>query len=274
MSVSTYLATMQGIERLPVEASTLDEATLRTGHGVYSVMRIYPGHRVLRFDRHLARLRRSGQGLGMRIEVTDAWLRDSLRQAVLASGFEQARARITVPFDTPDQAILSLEEFTPPHDNLYTQGVRVGLAEAARVEPAIKNTRFIEQRQTILQQAGSDWYEILMHTPAGRILEGTGSNFYGVLNGTLRTAGEGVLEGIARGLLLDVAPAIIPVVMQAVTVGDLPHLSEAMLTSASRSVIPIVQIGEVVIGQGQPGDIARRLRQAYEQKVEQELETL
>jgi branched-subunit amino acid aminotransferase/4-amino-4-deoxychorismate lyase len=190
MTVRSYLAAGQGIEHLAVEAATLDEATLLTGHGVYSVMRIYPGYRVLRFDRHLARLRRSGLGLGMRFEWTDVWLRELLRQAVLACGFAQARARITVPFDTPDRAILSLEDFTPPHENVYTQGVRAGLAEAARSDPAIKNTRFIEQRQTIIQRVGAGWYEILMHTPEGRILEGTGSNFYGVLNGVLRTAGE------------------------------------------------------------------------------------
>ncbi len=261
------------LERLPVEADTLDEATLRTGHGVYSVLRVYPGGRVLRLDRHLDRMRRSAAVLDAPYPLADGWLRAALRRAVQAGGLEAPRLRLTVPFDAPDSALIALEPFSPPPAALYEQGVRVALVEAHRDSPRAKNSRFIEQRQRIEAARAAGVYETLLCSD-GLLLEGTSSNFYGLLDGVLYTAGEGVLEGVARSILLEVAPAVLPLGLTAVRCADAPRLSEAMLTSASRGIVPIVQIGEAVIGGGVPGPIYRALRERYDALVERELEPL
>ncbi len=166
-----------------------------------------------------------------------------------------------------------VEPWSPPPPAAYEQGVRVGLACAPRERPGAKDSRFVEARRA-LWDGQQDCYEILLHTTDGCILEGTGSNFYGVLGGELRTAGEGMLEGIARSLLLEVAPTVLPVRLDPVCLGDLPQLEEAMLTSASRGVVPIVQIGDNIIGAGRPGPATARLHAAYDARVEAELEPL
>jgi branched-subunit amino acid aminotransferase/4-amino-4-deoxychorismate lyase len=113
-----------------------------------------------------------------------------------------------------------------------------------------------------------------MYDRSGAILEGVSSSFFAVLDGQLRTAHSKVLEGISRGALLEMAPSVLPVTLLPIRVADVPRVSEAMLTSASRGVVPIVQIGDVVIGKGKPGPLAGALRAAYDARVEQELEPL
>jgi branched-chain amino acid aminotransferase len=258
---------------LPVEASSLDEATMQTGHGVYTVFRLYHDCRVLRFGHHMKRLRQSAAELGQPFRHAESWLRGMTRRAVEESGIDMPRVRLVIPFDDPDALIITLEPFAPPPAAVYTRGVSVGLAEAPRARPEAKDSRFIEERRGILR-AQPGMYEVLLCEPDGRLLEGTSSNFYAVLDGELRTAGSGMLSGIARSVLLEVAPSVLPVALRAVQVVDLPRVSEAMLTSSSRGVVPVVWVGEDRIGDGRPGPLTARLGAAYDAQVEAELEPL
>jgi branched-chain amino acid aminotransferase len=275
--VIVFRAHGDNLERLNIDANTLDEATLKSAHGIYTVLRVYPDRRVLRLTRHWERMERSADLLDQPYRVGDEWLHTMLRRAIEAGerlGISGPRVRVTVPFDAPDTALFTLEPFTPPSEHLYETGVAVGLVTATRESPRAKNSRFIEHRQQIEADKPSNCYEILLTTDEGVILEGLGSNFYAVLDGVLHTAEEGVLPGIARGVLLDVASDVLPVVRTPVTVNDLPRLSEAMLTSASRGVVPIVRIADQTIGDGVPGPVSRVLRQYYDALVARELEPL
>jgi branched-chain amino acid aminotransferase len=272
-SLIMFRAEGDELNLLPVEADNFDEATMRTGHGVYTVFRLYHDCRVLRFGRHVERLRRSAEELGQPFRHSGEWLRGMTRRAVEESGIDMPRVRLVVPFGDPDALLITLEPFAPPSAAIYAHGVGVGLAEAPRKRPEAKDSRFIEARRDILR-AQPGMYEVLLCGPDGRLLEGTSSNFYAVLDGELRTAGSGVLAGIARSVLLEVAPSVLPVAMRAVQVADLPRVSEAMLTSSSRGVVPITQVGEDRIGDGRPGLLTARLGAAYDARVEAELEPL
>jgi branched-chain amino acid aminotransferase len=273
-SIIVFRANGTGLERLPVEASTIDEATLQTGHGVYAVIRTYPGQRVVRLDRHLARMRRSAALLDQPYRHDDGWLREVLRQVVEASSLPLVRLRLTVPFDAPDSAVVALESFQPPPETLYEEGVPVGLAQKIRSQPRAKDSRFIEAREALYAGQPPGTYEVWMYNQEGIVTEGSSSNAYVVLGGHLRTPEEGMLEGIARGLLLDAAAPVLPISLGAIHVDDLPSIDEAMLTSASRGVVPVVRVGEMPVGDGRPGAIFQQIRAAYDRLVEQELEPL
>lgn len=272
-SIIMFRARGDELARVSVEADSLDEATVRTGHGIYTVFRLYHNCQVLRFDHHLNRLRQSAAELDRSFHHSDDWLRAMTRRAVDESGIDMPRIRLVIPFDDPDALFITLEPFAPQPAAVYARGVHLGLAEAPRERPEAKDSRFIETRRDIKRmQPGV--YEVLLCEPDGRLLEGTSSNFYAVLDGVLRTAGSGVLAGIARSVLLEVAPPVLPVTLEAVQMADLPHISEALLTSSSRGVVPVTQIGEQRIGDGRPGPITAQLGAAYDTQVEAELEPL
>jgi branched-subunit amino acid aminotransferase/4-amino-4-deoxychorismate lyase len=275
--VLVYQAHGGTLERLDVDANTLDEATLKTAHGIYTVLRLYPGRRVLRLDKHFQRMHRSAELLNTHYQIDDGWLRNAVRQAVINGeelGITIPRVRITVPFDAPDSALIALEPFTPPAPGVYENGVTVALAHVHRDLPRAKNSRFIEQRRQIEISQPQSSYEILLVGEHGELLEGTGSNFYAMLDGDLHTAEEGMLPGITRGVLLEAASGVVTINNTPVCLDDLPGLSEAMLSSSSRGVVPIVHIGDQVVGEGRPGPIYGMLHERYDALVERELEPL
>lgn len=272
--IHVYHARQDQIRLLDIAATTLDEATLKTDHGVYCVFRTYPGQQVLRLEGHLNRMRRSARLLNKPYPLSNDWLQNAIHAAVEQSGIEIARIRLTVPYAAPDTALIAIEAFTPPAPELYESGVKVGLAQLQRETARAKDSRFIEIRQKLHAQYDPPLYEIMLCGEDKRIYEGTGSNFYAVLNDRLYTANDGVLEGITRKIILELAPEIVEVILEPILVQDLSQVSEAMMSSSSRGVMPIVEVDGIPIDNGKPGPTYQALRKAYNIQVENELKPL
>lgn len=101
----------------------------------------------------------------------------------------------------------------------------------------------------------------------GLVTEGTSSNAWIVdAEGCLRTRAlsNDLLHGVTRAALLQTARALgLEVREQAFTVADAQAAREAFISAASNPATPVVQIDDVVIGDGKPGPVAQRLRVAY-----------
>ncbi len=272
--ITTFRAEGVKLELVPLDASSLDESTLRTAHGVYTVMRLFEGRRTFRLSRHWKRLRASARLLNMMFTHSDEWLQSTLRNVIQQLPFESARVRLTIPFNAPGTAVISCESFIPPPESIYQDGVKVELVNGRRDVPLAKNSRFIEWRQDASVLLPKDTYEFLLVSDGEEINEGASSNFYIKIDGKLRTPDVGMLEGIARGVLLEVAPSILPVEVAPIFRHDLDRATEAMLTSASRSVVPVINVGGTSIGIGAPGESARMLRRAFDEQVLRELEPI
>lgn len=173
----------------------------------------------------------------------------------------------------PSGAYIIIGSHEPPEPGTIAGGVHVGLARSNIFHPKIKNTQKIQLRQELLSRF-ENYYEVLLYNNEKQILEGTSSNFYCVLNSHLLTARVSILHGVSRGVLLQVASEIIPIIMSPIHINKIGQLDEALLTSSSRGVIPITQICGIEVGVGKSGPITRRLLDAYERKVQQELEKL
>lgn len=122
--------------------------------------------------------------------------------------------------------------------------------------------------------SGVDPYEYLLVDPAGRILEGTGTNFWAVRDGVVYTAGQGVLEGITREIIIQLIQELdIPLRFDAVNVEDTGSLDEAALSGSSRAFMPVVNIAGQRVGDGRPGPISRRILAAYNAFVTENIKT-
>jgi D-alanine transaminase len=83
-----------------------------------------------------------------------------------------------------------------------------------------------------------------------------------------------VLEGVARRIVLEVAAAAdVPVRLEAARRQDLAAATEAALSSASRAIVPVVQVQDQIIGGGRPGPVVGRLLAAYQAYVAAHLQT-
>ena len=83
--------------------------------------------------------------------------------------------------------------------------------------------------------------------------------------GIVYTAQRDILLGVTRTMVIRAARGRGGKVRyRALGLSQLPAVTEAFITSSSRGVVPVVQIDDVRVGQGRPGDITRMLMSAYE----------
>jgi branched-chain amino acid aminotransferase len=266
--------TPDGLQAVDYSAESLAEAVQYEPHdGVYTVTNTYQTFKVLKLDAHLDRLEDSARREDIPLQLDRRRLRVALRQMIAEANYGDVRFRITVPRDAPNHFTLTIEPFHKPSAEVYANGVRcVTLPHSARHNPAAKTTDWMHNREGFTLPEGI--YTGLLLDDDGHILEGTSSNFYAVLDGELRTAGEGVLPGIAQQVVFRVAQGLILINRNAVHTSDVPRLSEAFITSSSRGIVPVVEIDNILIGAGQPGEKTRTLQQAYDAWVKSHLEEL
>ncbi len=249
---------------LPVAGhwSSLDAQSLALPDGVYTTLRTYGGTRVVGLGSHLQRLVESRRLLGADCNLDVAWLRAGLKAAIAAAALPEARLRITVPLSCA-QAWIGAEPFVPYPAWLYADGARCATSALARATPRAKSTRFIAPASSARGGSEPGVHELLLVDGESRILEGSSSNFFAVLAGELRTAGEEVLAGVTRGIVLALARSSLPVREEAIAVAELAVCSEAFITSSSREVMPVVEVDHRPIGDGRPGPVARELGGLY-----------
>ena len=143
-----------------------------------------------------------------------------------------------------------------------------------------KDSDWIRQRQGLEDEKPAHVDEVVMMAEDGGLPEGTQTNFFAVKGGTLFTAGDGVLEGTVRRVVLEVCERDgIPVELVPPNVADVMAWEGAFVSSTSRLVLPIDEI-EVPRGQfaGMPEGAKRKfegrsLVHQIEDKVMAEIES-
>ena len=100
----------------------------------------------------------------------------------------------------------------------------------------------------------------------GYLSEGSGENLFLVRNGTLYTSplANSVLNGITRDAILTLARHFgMPVVEQALPRELLYIAEEAFFTGTAAEVTPIRSVDRILVGNGEPGPLTRRLSDAF-----------
>jgi branched-chain amino acid aminotransferase len=269
------LWTKEGLQSIDYRADSLNDAVrFEPDDGVYTVTNTYNIFQTLKLDAHLNRLEDSARRAGIELVLDRPKLRLVLRQMIDESGYGNVRFRVTVSRNSPD-LLISVEPFIPISSEIIETGVRcITVPHGARDNPMVKATEWMHNRSSIRDSLPPGIYAAILLDDADRLLEGLSSNFYAIQNGELRTAGAGVLAGIAQQIVFEIASGIVPVRKDAVRLRDVPHLDEAFVTSSSRGIVPVVEIDGHVIGEGKPGKITTSLRVVYAVWVNNHLEEL
>ena len=273
---------------LPENIAGLDAVTARLPGGAYTTIRTYHGNRVIRLQDQAVRLEQSARLAGKPVLLDEARFRGALRSAlaqarkqlanVLTDAGEIAdlRLRLTLDLESqPGDLYIAIELLEVPPQEAYREGVAIVTCTLERLQPEAKLTRFVARSQHIRRSLSPGVNEAVMVSAQGFLLEGLTSNFFAVSHDEIRTAGEAVLAGITRGLVLDSARRLgLPVRFQPVHISELSTLQEAFITSSSRGILPVCRIDALHIGSGNPGPLARRLKKTYDEIILEQLEPL
>ena len=245
---------------------------ITVGDGAFETCKIVDGE-VFAADRHFARMDRTLAGLGL--QPAD---RSQLQQgieAVLAAGepIEFGRLRYTITggpgplgSDRGDAGMSYIVTASPAARMAATTAVAtVPWTRNERAATAgLKTTSYAENVIALAHAKGKGGTEAIFANTRDELCEGTGSNIFVVVDGTVRTPPleSGCLAGITRELTIEFArEAGIEVVEEALPFSILETADEAFLTSSTRDVQPI----HAIDGRGlsAPGPLTERLQEAF-----------
>lgn len=115
------------------------------------------------------------------------------------------------------------------------------------------------------REAGA--FEAVFVDAEGFVTEGSSANVW-LVDGegriVTRPAERGILRGITRSVLMEVAAAEgVPVVERRFTVAEMKAAREVFLTSAGATLCPVVSIDGETVANGAPGSVAAGLRRRF-----------
>jgi branched-chain amino acid aminotransferase len=264
------------------------------GDGVYETIRSY-GPRIFMRDRHLARLYRSADAIGLTIPLPEKRWPELLHEAMVRNDVGNARhdayLRITISRGIGDigldpslcptpTVVIMAKPLGAPAARLYEQGVSLIVANTRRnlptaLSPHIKATNFLNNILAKREATAAGAFDSLLLNWEDHITECTVSNLFFVAQGRLRTPAVecGILDGITREVVLQLAKEqLLPVDEGRFTADDLRRSDECFLTNTSMEIMPVTSVDHRPIGSGRPGPVTDRLRKAFAGGREQFLE--
>ena len=258
------------------------------GDGIFESLRAVGGV-VFRSGRHLDRLLRSAEGIGLDLTGRRAALLSVLDEVLTANRLADARLRITVtrgagqPGDYvgaagPPTVVVSGAAYRGLEPELYRTGVPIVVPRRRQIppealDPAIKSISRLASVLARREARDRGAFESVLLDGEGHLTEGTVSNFFLVVRGRLLTspAPEGGLPGITREAVVELARASgIEVSEERLPAARVAEAQEAFLTNTSWDVLPVVRADERPVGDGAPGPVTRLLLAAYRDLVRKE----
>lgn len=253
----------------------VDDLALLRGYGVFDFLRTYNG-RPFYLTAHIARLFRSAQKIGLAIPWSAAQIEDIVIRTLSRNDHAESNIRILVTGGTSPDGICPsgdsrlLVMVTPVKKmpaSWYEEGVKLVSYRTERLFPDAKSINYIAGILALQKACREDAVEALYIGKDDRVLECTTSNFFCFSGDTLVTPGSGVLPGVTRQVILDIATDLYKIETRDIFVDELPTFDEILITSSNKEVLPVVRIDDRVIREGTPGPRTRNLLATFRKFV-------
>lgn len=251
-----------------------DLAILR-GYGIFDFFLVREG-KPLFIEDYLDRFFRSAAFMELDLPVSRETLHQTILQVIAANSLRQGAIRLLATGGYAE------DSFTPvspnwlvlahPHksyaEELFTNGVKLLLHEFQRDLPQAKSINYARAIRMHKEMKEARAFEALYHNGA-EVLESFRSNVFFVFDGpVLATPSENILLGVTRKHILKMAPDLLPTEVRRIGVNEISGAREAFLTGSNKAILPVVQIGDHIIGDGKVGLVTRQLMGAWEEYVE------
>jgi len=257
----------------------LDWGFLRSD-ATYDVVHVWEG-RFFRLADHLARFLASMEKLRLKPkegpEEIVAILSHCVRRAGLESAYvEMLCTRGQPPAGSRDPRLCENRFFafaipfvwiatpTKQESGLHLKVSRYQRIQPASVDPTIKNYHWMDLTRGLMEVLDAGGETAVLNDGAGNVVEGPGFNIFALIDGRLVTPAHGMLEGITRKTIVELAERHgLPIDISHLPIADLRRAQEIFLTSTAGGVMPVTRLDDAPVGQGKPGPITGELRAAY-----------
>ncbi len=261
--------------RVPI----LDWGFLRSD-ATYDVAHVWRGS-FFRLEDHLDRFERGVARLRMSPPYGREEIRNVLLGCVRLSGLRDAYAEIICTRGVPPPGSRDPREcennffafvvpfvwIADPHKQergLHATISRVRRIAPESVDPTVKNYHWLDLQKGLFDAYDRGGETAILVGAGDNVVEGPGFNVFAVKDGAISTPEHGVLEGITRKTVIELAARDrIPLEARPVPAEEFRRADEVFVSSTAGGIIPITTLDGEAVGGGRPGPVTRRLRAAY-----------
>lgn len=266
---------------VPIEKSRWSpgQAGLICGWGLFTTVRIVRGE-AFAYERHWRRLEKDSALTRLPLTYSGAKVRLHLQEVIRANKVQDGCARIYLVWNTvggwrsdesmPDVDLVITTAGLPHFPDLVRLAVREHGRHAASALAGVKTISWLSSVWAAAEAQREGFDEVVLLNERGEVSECTATNIFAVKGDKILTPplSSGCLEGVTRGVLMEVAPeAGTSVAEQTLGLEDLYSADEVFITSTNRNVIGVKEIAGRTIANGETGPLTKKLDEVFEAYV-------
>ena len=259
--------------------------TLHYGTGVFEGVRAYEtsgGPAIFRLEDHTNRLFESARLIGMKIPYNSKELNDAQSKVVKINNLKNAYIRPMCFYGSEGMglradnlkvhAIIAAWDWgSYLGDDKILNGIKVKVTdfpkqcEKSMLHKAKASGNYLYSMLALKDALNSGFDEALILDVDDNVNEGSGENFFMIANNTIHTPKDAtVLNGITRQTVMKIARDLNYNVEETnISVDDVKSSNEAFFTGTAAEVTPIIQVDNVKINDGKPGEITKKIQKIY-----------
>ena len=259
--------------------------TLHYGTGVFEGVRAYEtldGPAIFRLEDHTNRLFESAKLIGMKIPYDAKELNNAQTQVVKINDLKNAYIRPMCFYGSEGMGlradnlkvhtiIAAWDWGSYLGDDKILNGIKVKVtdfpkrSEKSMLHKAKASGNYLYSMLALKDALNSGFDEALILDTDDNVNEGSGENFFMIVNNTIHTPKDAtVLNGITRQTVMKIARDLNYSVEESnISVEDVKSSDEAFFTGTAAEVTPIIQVNDVKINDGKPGKITKLIQKMY-----------
>ena len=256
----------------------VDDLALVRGIGVFDLLRTYHG-RACFLKAHVDRLLTSARSIDLELP----WSHDEICSVALETlsrnQLEEANIRIIVTGGSSDdfmspvgkpRLLVLVSPLPKLPEEWYRAGIKVITRKIRRINPGAKSINYLTAAVALRHARAQGAVEVLYLDDDDHVLEGTTSNVFAFFDGRLVTPEQGILPGITRKVVLEIASGNFPIERRDLPIQELRTAQEVFITGTNKGLVPVVDVDGIRIGDGRPGPVAGRMTALLEARLETE----
>ena len=240
------------------------------------------GPAIFRLEDHTNRLFESARLIGMKIPYNSKELNDAQSKVVKINNLKNAYIRPMCFYGSEGMglradnlkvhAIIAAWDWgSYLGDDKILNGIKVKVTdfpkrcEKSMLHKAKASGNYLYSMLALKDALNSGFDEALILDVDDNVNEGSGENFFMIANNTIHTPKDAtVLNGITRQTVMKIARDLNYNVEETnISVDDVKSADEAFFTGTAAEVTPIIQVDNVKINDGKPGEITKKIQKIY-----------
>jgi len=270
---------------LPMADARIDvqDRGFQFADGVYEVVRVYSG-RLFTLAEHLNRLKNSSEAIGITLPMSLSTLAIEIRKFIDRERLHEGMIYLQVsrgvcernhvyPADLQPTLLFYATPLEPLGPIGSGRGLRLLPVPDERWRKCWIKSIALLANILAKNEAVAGGFDEAVFIDDGRVMEGSSTNFFAVINGQLVTppTGPKILPGITRQVLIDIARMMgEPIIERPISETEVATASEIFMTSSTKELMWVSHWGQQPISES-AGPVTRKMHESFRQWVRKDI---